>query len=510
MRLSFHPVTPVSLLLGISYCCFIFIPSNDRSLFAEAAKLRKGSVTENDELDDISLALAGDAMDRRSLLSFGDTLTDVELFALKKTPPALLKSSKCGGTGTLFRSIGNLRKHHPGCLQFDEEDSDQVPGTLPPIGGPTIDEPTAMPSTFSPTTPLPTLVPTTPLPSAAPTKPLNCVQTVVGNSELLIPVSAPFQKGNVHCLVRLEDGASAYFGYNWSNQFGLFVNGQPVWTAPDASVAASDRWVFQSDGNMLLRDANNQGIWRTHTGGNWNSQMKVSFERVWIETNSGNTVWFQPLITPMPSAPPQEEDLPTISPSYGVPTTSPTFSSAMPSGLPTPLPTGSTTMPSALPTAVPSILPTTSPSGSTPMPSASPTGLTPTTSPSTPYPSTAPTRLEDKALNCVQTVMGNQLTIPSDTSYRKGEVHCLVSQDGEATYFGYTWTNQFGLFSKSNAVWSVPSSILLAANDDSKSFDRWSFQEDGNLVLRDANGGSIWTSESYGNFGSHLRMTFRQ
>jgi len=500
MRVSFNAVA-FSLLVS-----FLSL-ENDPSSFVEAAKLRRGNVKQNDEIDDMSLGPS----EERSLLSLG-TLTDAELFALKKTPPGALKSSKCGDT--LFRSLGGLRRQHPGCIRFENEDAaDNGIATLPPIGDPTptppptTQGPTPMPSTSSPTTPVPTMVPTTPMPSAAPTQPLNCVQTVVG-SELTIPLSAFFRKGEVHCLRRDSSAAQAqeeeaYFGYNWSNQFGLFVNGQSVWTAPDDSAAASDRWVFQEDGNLLLRDSNNQGIWRTHTGGNWGSHLKVSFERVWIENNTGNTLWFQPLTTRPPTPPP------TTAPSNDfndpnaiiVPTSSPTGATAAPSGLPTTSPTlRATTAPSAFPTTMP-------PTGTTAMPSASPTGLTPSASPSTPLPTALPTRLEDRALNCVQTVVGSgsqQLSIPSDTPYRKGDVHCLVSEDGsEAAYFGYTWTNQFGLFSNFEDVWTLPSSVTT-------NFDRWSFQEDGNLVLRDADGRSIWTSESYGNFGSHLRVSFRQ
>ncbi|CAJ1943463.1 unnamed protein product [Cylindrotheca closterium] len=485
MKVSLNTLA-LSLLVSLSF-------NNDqRSNLAEAAKLRRGSVNDNDEIHDYSLDPSQEKYlsDERSLLSSG-TVTDAEFLALKKTPEGQLASSKCGSS--LFRS---LRKYHPGCTRY-KEDADKVPATLPPIDAPsnspapTVAVPTPMPSTLPSTTSEPTMLPTTPMPSTTPTQTLNCVQTVVGN-ELTIQISAFYRKGDVHCLISDEGGDAAYFGYNWSNQFGLFVNGQALWTAPETSVAVSDRWVFQQDGNLLLRDSGNQGIWRTHTGGNSGSQLKVSFERVWIETRSGNTVWFQPL-TPLPTTAPQVEP-PTTEPVNDniFPTNPPTGASAMPSEFPTTLPS---TMPSEHPTAIPT--------GVTPMPSENPTGITPSATPSTSFPTAFPTRVDERALNCVQTVMGIQLTIPSDTSFEKGDVHCLISEDGEAAYFGYTWTNQFGLFSNSKSVWTAPDNQMA-------NFDRWSFQEDGNLVLRDAEGRSIWTSESYGNFGSHLRISFKQ
>ncbi|KAL3937898.1 MAG: hypothetical protein SGBAC_007079 [Bacillariaceae sp.] len=585
MRVSFHVVTLVSLLVSLM--------SNDPSNLAEAAKLRRGSAKQNDEISEMSLRTSegSGASDGRSLLSLSIALTDAEVFALKKTP-GLLKSSKCGGP--LYRSLGDLRKHHPGCLQVDEEDSDQGPGTLPSAGAPTLSPTTPMPPTSSPTTtiiedpplncihtvlgneisipysvqfrekistaylsyddmfrkgemlclalddgqvahfgytwsnefglfvngesvwkipedvvtifdhwtfeedgnlalrdasggaiwtsmshgnfgsrlkvsfervlieddvgntlwsqppylgpPVPTNPPTPP-PTGIEERPLNCVQTVVG-SQLTIPIREYFERGDVHCLFS-EDGRAAYFGYTWSNQFGLFVNDRiewtAAWTAEDASVAAVDRWSFQADGNLVLRNVNNQGIWRTHSCCRTDSQLKVSMERVWIETNTGNSLWAQPPNTVSPTPPPNDGDSDGIIP---------------------------TSLPSNLPTNVPT----------------------------TNFPTNLPSQNQDRPLNCVQTVVGNQLTIPIDQIFRKGDVHCLKLDDGTEAYFGYTWSNQFGFFVDDRIVWTAPDNSVAL-------FDRWSFQDDGNLVLRDASGGGIWRTGTAGNWGSHLRVS---
>lgn len=136
-------------------------------------------------------------------------------------------------------------------------------------------------------------------------------------------------------------------------------------------------------------------------------------------------------------------------------------------------------------------------------PSAFPTTTcAPSAFPTTTFaPSSSPTRIADRALTCVQTVQGNELSIPHSESYRQGEVHCLKLDDGQEAYFGFTWTNQFGLFfNKNETVWEITCDLI-------STLDRWTFQDDGNLVLDDAQSNPIWTSESENNFDSELKMS---
>mmetsp|Transcript_28918 Transcript_28918/g.69783 ORF Transcript_28918/g.69783 Transcript_28918/m.69783 type:complete len:576 (+) Transcript_28918:105-1832(+) len=154
----------------------------------------------------------------------------------------------------------------------------------------------------SPTTPMPSASPTTStMPSGSPTaiadRVLNCVQTVVGN-ELYIENSVSFYRGDVHCL-KLEDDdgqeeKEAYFGYTWTGQFGLFVNNSSVWTIAGSTVDNADRWIFQNDGNLVLDDVDSNPIWKSGSENNFDGRLKMSFERIWVETTMGYSPWSEP------------------------------------------------------------------------------------------------------------------------------------------------------------------------------------------------------------------------
>ncbi|CAJ1943457.1 unnamed protein product [Cylindrotheca closterium] len=322
MRLSSNTVL-LSLLTFI--CCH----NDDGSNFAEASKLRRGSAKRNEEIEDISSSPIPEDSSAtettRSLLSYYSTLTDAEILALKKTPPSL-QSSKCGNS--------MFRKQHPGCKTIEEAltkapseplfSSPTASPTQPltTTNGPTdvpsqspppkpTREPSTQPSTRPSTRPSTqpsispsTMAPSTSFPTESPTRvqdrPLNCIQTVKGN-ELTIRSGINFRKGDVHCLIsdNGDDGdseAETYFGYTWTNQFGLFSNNTSVWTVPSAIVSSFDRWTFQDDGNLVLRDGSGKSIWTARTHGNRGAKLKVSVEQVWIESNDnvGSTVWSQP------------------------------------------------------------------------------------------------------------------------------------------------------------------------------------------------------------------------
>jgi len=121
---------------------------------------------------------------------------------------------------------------------------------------------------------------------------VSCIQTVKGN-ELVIPKGVNFRKGDVHCLIS-DDGQAAYFGYTWSNEFGLFTNSESVWTIHGTMISKFNRWSFQEDGNLVLRDGRGRSIWTSQSSGNYGTQLKVSVERVWIEANVEFPVWSQP------------------------------------------------------------------------------------------------------------------------------------------------------------------------------------------------------------------------
>jgi len=278
---------------------------------------------------------------------------------------------------------------------------------------------------------MPPVTPPTTAPTGLGDRPLNCVQTVNG-SELTIEHSARFYKGDVHCLSSAADGQEeAYFGYTWTNQFGLFVNGQTVWEIPyQQALASVFRWTFQGDGNVVMRSENDKVLWMSGTCCYSGSQLKVSMERVWIESRTGSQLWSEPFfVTPHP----------------------------------TPGPTS------------------------------------PPTRPPTPPPTPSPISYE---LNCVQTIQGNELTIPPETEFHKGDVHCL-SSSGQEAYFGYTWTNQFGLFVNGQSVWTAP-------DDQVPSSGKWKFQGDGNLVLRDGSNKGIWRSNSCCHSGNQLKVSMER
>lgn len=177
--------------------------------------------------------------------------------------------------------------------------------------------------TFSPTTALPSATPTSSqMPSASPTRladrPLKCVQTVNATTtsglQLVIEHSESYYKGEVHCLkLQQQDGQEAeaeaeaeeaYFGFTWMGEFGLFVNRQSVWTISGTILDTVDRWTFQNDGNLVLDDADSNPVWTSGSENNFDSQLKVSLERVWIETSMGYSPWSAP------TRPPLEKDYP--------------------------------------------------------------------------------------------------------------------------------------------------------------------------------------------------------
>ncbi|CAJ1943461.1 unnamed protein product [Cylindrotheca closterium] len=336
--------------------CLLILLSNFNLVQAESKKkLRRGSVNENDEIEDMSSSdtTTGDESLGTTTRSLSySTMTDAEIFALQKTPPYPLGNSKCGYSSP---------KQHPGCTRgvaSSPQPTPPLPTTsLPklPTDAPASSAPSISPS-MVPTTSEPTVFVPSSSPTAVPTKladrPLNCVQAVQGE-ELTISSTATFRQGEVHCLS--VDGQEAYFGYTWTNQFGLFVNGETVWTAPEDQVNASfERWSLQGDGNLVLRDSNNNAIWRTGTCCHNGSQLKVSMERVWIESSRGSQLWSEPFfVTQTPSLTPTSQ--PT-----GPPTPTPTLA---PSLSPTPLPTG---LPTPPPTPSPTVEPPPTPPPTTP------------------------------------------------------------------------------------------------------------------------------------------------
>ncbi|CAJ1943455.1 unnamed protein product [Cylindrotheca closterium] len=162
--------------------------------------------------------------------------------------------------------------------------------------------PLSSPTTFAPTI-SPTISPTTSaMPSSFPTgladRPLNCVQSVVDSDTLLIPHSRDYYRGDVHCLRLGQE--YAYFGFTWMGQFGLFVNDTSVWTISSAAIMEdAHRYVFQNDGNLILDDMDGNPLWKSRSENSFDGQLRVSFERVWIETTMGFSPWSEPTPPPL-------------------------------------------------------------------------------------------------------------------------------------------------------------------------------------------------------------------
>jgi hypothetical protein len=136
-------------------------------------------------------------------------------------------------------------------------------------------------------------------PAAAST--LSCVDWSVDVLE--IKASVFYDIGDVFCL----DGGYI-FGFNIDRAFGYFHNADETWT--ELAASSGSKWVFQADGNLVVKDSENNNVWRTKTHENPGSVMKMSKDRVWIESNDGLVLW---------QAPPAAAPAPTRTPTTNYP-----------------------------------------------------------------------------------------------------------------------------------------------------------------------------------------------
>jgi hypothetical protein len=155
--------------------------------------------------------------------------------------------------------------------------------------------------TFNPT-PVPTLEPNpTPEPTPIADRPLSCVELSVDVLE--IKANAFYDIGDVFCV----DGGYI-FGFNTDHTFGYFHNSDETWT--ELAASSGSKWVFQDDGNLVVKDSENNNVWSTKTHQNPGCAMKMSKDRVWIESNDGRVLW---------QAPPAAAPAPTGTPATNYP-----------------------------------------------------------------------------------------------------------------------------------------------------------------------------------------------
>merc|ERR1712048_680956 len=113
-------------------------------------------------------------------------------------------------------------------------------------------------------------------------KSVNCIETTLSSFE--VKVNELYGLGDVYCL---EGGYQ--FGLKHDGTFGYFVNSRVEWSADISSVGS--KWVFQSDGNLVLYDTEMNAVWASGTIGESPSLILSKEEGVRIENIHGTMLW---------------------------------------------------------------------------------------------------------------------------------------------------------------------------------------------------------------------------
>eukprot|EP00980_Cylindrotheca_fusiformis_P003057 scaffold713_cov131-Cylindrotheca_fusiformis.AAC.15 len=403
----------------------------------------------------------------------------------------------------------------------------------------------AMPAPFPTSTPSPTSNP-----ASNRVRSSSCVQS---SSDLLeIKDSSRNEIGELYCV----DGGFR-FGLLPDRSFGFFHDLEAKWTEPAASYGVY--WVFQSDGNLVVRDSDGSSLWSTKTHQNYGSRMQMTNERVWIESADGVVLWEEPTPNSGPPDSPLPTSSPTLSPS---PISNPTHIPGEPlsciesssdiveikkstrneigevycvdGGFTFGLQPDGTfgfyhdsdakwiepdasdgvywifqgdgnlvvrdsdgsslwksrthnndgsrmqmTNEKVWIESVDGVVLWEAPPPHSPMP--------------TPSPTSNPTPIPVDPLSCIES-SSDIVEIKKNSRNEIGEVYCV---DGGFS-FGLQLDGTFGFYEDSVLKWTEP---------DASDGVYWVFQGDGNLVVRDSDGNSLWKSRTHNNDGSRMQMT---
>lgn len=135
----------------------------------------------------------------------------------------------------------------------------------------------------SPRTSTPTFKPPTGAPTSRPLDP-RCVEE---SSTDLIKINANtyYYRKDYFCL------SQGYkFGFDSTGVLSFFLDeSQVLWSNTEADPGY--KWIFQSDGNLVIRDSNDTYVWHSRTYSNTDAAMFMSPERVWIESSTGDLLW---------------------------------------------------------------------------------------------------------------------------------------------------------------------------------------------------------------------------
>jgi hypothetical protein len=113
---------------------------------------------------------------------------------------------------------------------------------------------------------------------------LNCLNPI--SYKWRVITGNQYERGDVFCL---RDRYK--FGIDKSGNFGYFVGSELIWSPTSETV---DKFVFQNDGNLVAYSDSNQAVWSSMGGGMYgnaiNSQLTVTMDGL-IITKDGSTLW---------------------------------------------------------------------------------------------------------------------------------------------------------------------------------------------------------------------------
>ena len=113
---------------------------------------------------------------------------------------------------------------------------------------------------------------------------LNCLNPISGM--WMVPTGDQYEWGDVFCLrYRYK------FGLDYSGRFGYFVGSQHIWSPTSETV---HKFIFQRDGNLVAYDESGKSVWSSMRGGTYNdalgSELTVTMDGLIVEKD-GSILW---------------------------------------------------------------------------------------------------------------------------------------------------------------------------------------------------------------------------